>query len=133
MGYTGGLWSPLRGFARSTEPYDALLADADSLRRGDLDGRGNLSEQALIAWAEYVLGVCQDQVNFMASMLNFETLTARLQACLVFEATAEKSGVRQESLRGLHYLFLRQADRHVVLGRQHNQHTEWCPHRAQLK
>ena len=106
MGYTGGLWSPLRGFARSTERYYALLADADSLRRGDLDGRGNPSEQALIAWTEYVLGVCQDQVNFMAGMLNFETLMARLQACLVFEATVEKSGVRQESLRGLHYLFL---------------------------
>ncbi len=106
LGYTGGLWSPLRGFARDTERYYALLADADSLRRGDLDGRGNLSEQALIAWADYVLDVCQDQVNFMAGMLDFETLMARLQACLVFEATVEKSAVRQESLRGLHYLFL---------------------------
>lgn len=106
LGYTGGLWSPLRGFARSTERYYALLADADSLRRGDLDGRGNLSQQALVAWADYVLGVCQDQVSFMAGMLNFETLVARLAACLVFEATVEKSGVRQESLRGLHYLFL---------------------------
>ena len=109
LGYTGGLWSPLRGFARSTERYYALLADADSLGRsdwGDLDGRGNLSEQALIAWADYVLEVCLDQVNFMTGMLDFETLMARLQACLVFEATVEKSGVRQESLRGLHYLFL---------------------------
>ena len=106
LGYTGGLWSPLRGFARSTERYYALLADADSLRRGDLDGRGNLSEQALIAWANYVLDICQDQVGFMAGMLDFETLKARIEACLVFEATVEKSGVRQESLRGLHYLFL---------------------------
>ena len=56
LGYTGGLWSPLRGFARNTERYYALLADADSLRRGDLDGRGNLSEQALMAWIDYVLG-----------------------------------------------------------------------------
>ena len=39
-------------------------------------------------------------------MLNFETPKARIVACLVFEATAEKSGVRQESRRGLHYLFL---------------------------
>jgi Fic family protein len=106
LGYTGGLWSPLRGFARSTERYYALLADADSLRRGDLDGRGNLSEQALMAWAGYVLEVCQDQVGFMGSMLDFETLKERMEACLVFEATVEKSGVRQESLRGLHYLFL---------------------------
>lgn len=106
LGYTGGLWSPLRGFARSTDRYYALLADADSLRRGDLDGRGNLSQQALIAWVDYVLEVCQDQVRFMASMLDFQTLMPRLEACLVFEATVEKSGVRQESLRGLHYLFL---------------------------
>ena len=106
MGYTGGLWSPLRGFARSTDRYYALLADADSLRRGDLDGRGNLSEQALIAWIDYVLDTCLDQASFMASMLDFETMKARIEACLVFEATVVKQGVRQESLRALHYLFL---------------------------
>lgn len=106
LGYTGGLWSPLRGFARSTERYYALLADADVPRRGDLDGRGNLSEQALVAWIDYVLDTCLDQVNFMASMLDFETMKARIEACLVFEATVQKSGVRQEALRALHYLFL---------------------------
>ncbi len=106
QGYTGGLWSPLRGFARSTERYYALLADADSLRRGDLDGRGNLSEQALIAWADYVLDTCLDQVRFMAAMLDFETLKARIEACLVFESTVLKHGVRTEALRPLHYLFL---------------------------
>ena len=106
LGYTGGLWSPLRGFARSTERYYALLADADSLRRGDLDGRGNLSEQALIAWADYVLDTCLDQVHFMGGMLDFATMKARIEACLVFESTVVKQGVRQESLRALHYLFL---------------------------
>ncbi len=106
LGYTGGLWSPLRGFARGTERYYALLADADSPRRGDLDGRGNLSEQALIAWVDYVLDTCLDQVSFMAGMLDFETVKARIEACLVFEATVLKNGVRQEALRGLHYLFL---------------------------
>lgn len=106
MGYTGGLWSPLRGFARSTERYYALLADADSLRRGDLDGRGNLSEQALMAWIDYVLDTCLDQVSFMGGMLDFASMKARIEACLVFEATVVKQGVRQESLRGLHYLFL---------------------------
>lgn len=106
LGYTGGLWSPLRGFARSTERYYALLADADSLRRGDLDGRGNLSEQALIAWVDYVLDTCLDQVHFMAGMLDFETMKARIEACLVFESTVVKQGVRTEALRGLHYLFL---------------------------
>ena len=106
LGYTGGLWSPLRGFARSTDRYYALLSDADALRRGDLDGRGNLSEQALMAWIDYVLDICLDQVTFMTGMLDFETLKSRLEACLVFEATVGKTGVRQESLRGLHYLFL---------------------------
>ena len=106
LGYTGGLWSPLRGFARNTERYYALLADADSLRRGDLDGRGNLSEQALVAWADYVLDICLDQVRFMAGLLELTSLKARIEACLVFESSVLKSGVRLESLRGLHYLFL---------------------------
>jgi hypothetical protein len=96
----------MRGFARSTERYYALLADADSLRRGDLDGRGNLSEQALIAWADYVQDTCLDEVRFMAGLLDFEAIKTRIEACLVFEASVLKQGVRQEALRGLHYLFL---------------------------
>lgn len=106
LGYTQGLWSPLRGFARGQERYYALLAEADSTRRGDLDGRGNLSERALIVWAEYVLDTCLDQVQFMARMLDFDTIKDRLEAALVFESTVLKSGIRQEALRPLHYLFL---------------------------
>ena len=106
LGYTNGLWSPLRGFARGQERYYALLADADSPRRGDMDGRGNLSEQALIAWADYVLDLCLDQVQFMAHMLDFDLIKNRIEAALVFESTVLKSGVRKEALRPLHYLFL---------------------------
>ena len=38
----------------------------------------------------------------MASLLHFEAI----EACLVFEATVPKQGVRQEAQRGLHHLFL---------------------------
>ena len=106
LGLTGGLWSPLRGFARNVDRYDALLAAADEPRRGDLDGRGNLSEQALVDWIAYVLETGLDQVRFMAGMLKLATMEQRLAACLVFEQQTLKSGVRLEALRPLHYLFL---------------------------
>ena len=106
LGYTNGLWSPLRGFARSTERYHALLAAADLPRHGDLDGRGNLSEKALVAWIDYVLDICLDQVHFMTRLLDLSTLEHRIAACLVFEEQTRKSGVRREALRPLHYLFL---------------------------
>lgn len=106
LGYTGGLWSPLRGFAQNTDRYYALLSNADASREGALDGRGNLSEAALIAWINYALDTCIDQASFMASLLDFDSMKARIEACLVFEATVVRQGVRQESLRGLHYLFL---------------------------
>ncbi|HEY8357301.1 MAG TPA: Fic family protein, partial [Ramlibacter sp.] len=106
LGYTGGLWSPLRGFARSTERYYALLAAADAPRQGDLDGRGNLGEQALVAWIAYVLETCLDQVAFMRAMLDFGAMKDRIEACLVYEARVLKSGVRQEAVRPLHYLFV---------------------------
>ena len=50
-----GLCPPLRGVACSTERYYALLAGANSLRRGDLDGRGNLNKQVLVSSADDVL------------------------------------------------------------------------------
>jgi Fic family protein len=105
LGFSNGLWSPLRGFARSTDRYYTLLADGDSPRRGDLDGRGNLSEQALIAWIDYVLDICLDQVQFMTTTLDLSAMEQRIAACLIFEEESLRSGVRREALRPLHYLF----------------------------
>jgi Fic family protein len=106
LGYTGGLWSPLRGFARNSERYYALLAAADEPRRGDLDGRGNLSQQALVDWIGYVLATCQDQVDFMAGLLRLGDMERRIAACLAFEELTLRSGVRLAALRPLHYLFV---------------------------
>jgi Fic family protein len=106
MGYTGGLWSPLRGFARNADRYYALLAAADEPRRGDLDGRGNLSEQALVAWIDFVLDICHDQVDFMHQLLDLGSMKSRLEACLIYESTVYKSGVKPEAMRAMHYLYL---------------------------
>ncbi len=106
LGCTRSLWSPLRGFARTVDRYYALLAAADEPRRGDLDGRGNLSEAALVDWIDYVLDLCIDQVNFMRGLLRPGGMQTRLAACLAFEQHTLKSGVRIEALHALHYLWL---------------------------
>lgn len=121
LGLTNGLWSPLRGFARTQEAYYARLAAADEHRAGDLDGRGNLSERALCDWIGYVLGHCLDQVRFMAALLGLETMKDRIAACLGFEENVVRQGVRTEALRSLHYLFaiqgeLDRADFKAMLG-----------------
>lgn len=110
LGLTNGLWSPLRGFARTHEAYYARLAAADVPRAGDLDGRGNLSEQALVDWIAYVLGLCLDQVRFMTALLDLDGMKHRIAACLNFEESVVRQGVRATSLRALHYLFATQAD-----------------------
>jgi Fic family protein len=120
-GLTNGLWSPLRGFARTQEAYYAHLAAADEPRAGDLDGRGNLSEGALVQWIAYVLVQCADQVAFMTQMLQLGGMKGRIAACLAFEENAGQHGVRTEALRGLHYLFatqgeLERADFKAMLG-----------------
>ena len=121
LGLSNGLWSPLRGFARSQETYYARLAAADEPRAGDLDGRGNLSERGLEQWIAYVLGVCLDQVRFMTDTLALSTMKDRMAACLAFEEQVVKQGVRSEALRALHYLFatqgeLERADFKALLG-----------------
>lgn len=59
-----------------------------------------------MAWADYVLDICLDQVAFMQQMLDFDAIKQRIEGALVYECTVNKSGVRIESLRALHYLFL---------------------------
>lgn len=110
LGLTNGLWSPLRGFARSHEAYYAHLAAADEPRAGDLDGRGNLTEAGLLDWINYVIGVCIDQVEFMTSLLSLDGMKDRIAACLSFEEQVVRLGVRTESLRALHYLFSTQSE-----------------------
>lgn len=75
-GLTNGLWSPLRGFARTEDRYKALLQAADEHRQGDLDGRGNLTQAGLVAWIGYTLDACIDQIEFMARQLHSKRLAA---------------------------------------------------------
>ena len=110
MGLTNGLWSPLRGFARSQELYYQRLAGADEPRAGDLDGRGNLTETGLLQWIAYVLDMCIDQVEFITQLLSLEAMKDRISACLTYEEQVQRSGVRTEALRALHYLFVSRAE-----------------------
>ena len=112
QGLTNGLWSPLRGFARSEEKYRGMLKAADEHRRGDLDGRGKLTEAGLIDWISYTLETCIDQVRFMRKLLDVGSMRERIQAALIFEES-KKTGVRKEAALALHYLF----STHSELGR----------------
>ncbi len=76
---TRGLWSVARGLARNVTEYKNHLALCDLVRRNDLDGRGNLSEEELAAFTRFFLKTCLDQVNFMAELMKPERLRARIQ------------------------------------------------------
>ena len=64
--------------ARSEAEYKRHLAACDQPRRGDLDGRGNLSEQTLAEFAAFFLETCIDQVSFMESLMQPKALRDRI-------------------------------------------------------
>lgn len=77
-----GLWSVSRGLARglnSRQEYKQMMALADSPRQGATDGRGNLSQKALIEFTEWFLRVCLDQIVFMTGMFSLDKLGDRLE------------------------------------------------------
>lgn len=77
-----GLWSVSRGLARGLESrteYKQMMDHADTPRQGDLDGRGNLSQRALADFVTWFLKVCLDQITFMASLFEIDTLARRLR------------------------------------------------------
>ena len=89
-GIGSSLWSISRGFARNVEAYKAALENADSPRRGDMDGRGSLSEQALLEFCEFFLKTCLDQVDFMTRLLSMEELLSRMEIHVKEEIAAKR-------------------------------------------
>jgi Fic family protein len=88
----GGLWSIARGLARRRGDYMAQLASADSLRQNAYDGRGGLSEKALQTFCEFFLDVCLDQINYMAGLLDLQTLGDRFVRYAQLRATGTAIG-----------------------------------------
>src|SRR5262249_24469139 len=67
-----------RGLARTEAAYKSHLAECDLPRRNDLDGRGNLSEEALASFTRYFLETCIDQVTFMEGVMQPDKLRTRI-------------------------------------------------------
>ncbi len=78
-GVGSSLWSVSRGLARRVADYRRLLEGADAPRRNDVDGRGTLSERALVEFCEFFLDTCVDQVAYMAELLQPGELLRRIQ------------------------------------------------------
>jgi Fic family protein len=75
---TGGIWSIARGLARQENDYKRHLVACDQERQNDLDGRGNLSERALVDFTRFFLQTCVDQVTFMETLVQPDRLKDRI-------------------------------------------------------
>jgi len=90
MGIGSSLWSVARGLARNVERYKALLMETDEPRRNDFDGRGSLSQAALLGFCEFFLTTCLDQVEFMRSILEPSELLRRIEIYVEEEMRAQR-------------------------------------------
>jgi len=93
---TTGIWSIARGLARHEQAYKDHLEYCDRPRRGDLDGRGALSEAALVAFTAFFLDTCLDQVNFMSRLIRPDLLAGRVMGWATNEAKADRLPSRSD-------------------------------------
>jgi Fic family protein len=100
-----GLWSISRGLAVFKKQYYAHLNNADHIRTGDYDGRGNLSDRYLGEWCIFFLKTAIDQVKFMNSLFDIEGLMDRIDAFTDLMVTRKE--LRAESKYLLQEVFLR--------------------------
>ena len=92
-----GLWSISRGLARGLESrseYKRMMDQADTPRQGDLDGRGNLSQRSLNEFVLWFLKVALDQVQFMSSLFELDTLSRRLKTYVSRTETLKPEATR---------------------------------------
>jgi Fic family protein len=100
-----GLWSISRGLARGLESrseYKLMMDQADTPRQGDLDGRGNLSRRSLNEFVLWFLKVALDQVQFMSSLFELDTLSRRLKTYV-----ARTENLKPEATRFLEEALIR--------------------------
>lgn len=90
LGVGSALWSISRGLARSSTEYKRLLMAADEKRKDDLDGRGALSQSALIDFCRFFLESCIDQVRYMRELLEPSELQRRMELYVRDEEQAER-------------------------------------------
>lgn len=90
LGVGSALWSISRGLARNANEYKRLLMAADEPRKGDLDGRGALSQSALVDFCRFFLGSCLDQVRYMRELLAPSELQRRMELYVRDEEGAER-------------------------------------------
>lgn len=95
---TGGVWSIARGLARNVDAYKKHLAACDLTRRNDLDGRGNLSEEALAEFSGFFLEICIDQVKFMEGLVQPDQLRGRILLWAEEEVKADRLPSRSGNL-----------------------------------
>ena len=97
-GVGSGVWSVARGLARNAAQYRTMLANADSPRQGDYDGRGALSATQLEEFCAFFLRVCIDQVEFMGSLLQPGELLRRMKLYADDEQAAGRLPARSMAL-----------------------------------
>ena len=90
LGIGSELWAISRGLARQVDEYKKMLAVADEPRRGDLDGRGNLTQQGLNQFCNFFLATCVDQIAFMESLLEPAELLRRIEIWSEEETRAKR-------------------------------------------
>lgn len=111
-----GLWSVSRGLARGLADrgeYKRMMDLADTPRRGDRDGRGNLSEAALKSYCEWFLKVTLDQITFSAKLFDLGGLEKRYRRLV--EDTIDDKRAPDLISAVLRYGALERGDAQIVL------------------
>ena len=72
-------------------PISGISPNAISNAATYLDGRGNLSEEALASFTRFFLETCLDQVNFMEELVQPNRLRARIVLWAEEEARLNKA------------------------------------------
>lgn len=104
LGLASPLWSLSRGLARKQDEYHGRLRVADQPRRGDLDGRGQLTQGGLFEFVEFMLQVCIDQMEYVEQAMGLVSLRQRLERVIGLEERFIGAGVKPEMAKAIHIL-----------------------------
>lgn len=109
LGLQPHLWSLSRGLGRRLDEYQSATGMNDPMQRDGLERAQQLTGREQLAFIEFMLDVCHEEVDYMTAALNRRRLRESVTRAYKTNSRLKDSGIRPETMPALLALLIQGA------------------------
>ncbi|MHC8304874.1 Fic family protein [Pseudomonas sp. PB3P13] len=109
LGLHPHLWSLSRGLGQRLDEYQSATAMNDPMQTDGLEGAQQLTDREQLAFIDFMLDVCHEEVDYVTTALNRRRLRESITRAYKTNSRLKDSGIRPETMPALLALLIQGA------------------------